>query len=114
MATKVIVFNFSRCHATSNNHMNANTTNTSITNNNEGAFNAFESALMKCIITNNNENECTLHVQKCTTQRLKHHSALAVMDTSFISKSFSKQIFEAGSWESGSVSTACNIIFAPF
>lgn len=83
--------------------MNDNTANTLITNNNENA-------LMKCNITNDNENACTLHVQKCTTQRLKHDSALAVMNTSFISKFLSKQIFEARSWESTSISTACNII----
>lgn len=87
--------------------MNNNTANTFITNNNENAF-------MKCNITNNNENACTLHVQQCTSQRLKHYSALAVMNTSFISKFLSKQIFEASSWEIRSISTACNIIFVPF
>lgn len=87
--------------------MNNNTTTTFITNN-------IENALMKCNIANDNENACTLHVQKCTTQRLKHYSALAVMNTSFISKFLSKQIFEARSWESRSISTACNIIFVPF
>lgn len=36
------------------------------------------------------------------------------MNTSFISKFLSKQIFEAKSWESRSISTAGNIIFVPF
>lgn len=56
----------------------------------------------------------TLHVQKCTTLRPQHHSALTIMNTSFISKSLLKLLFEVRSWESGSIVTACNIIFVSF